>query len=672
MSKEYGNGDIKRLSEIEKVRKKPAVIFGSSTLEGCIHSVFEVISNSIDESRAGYGDEIWVTVHSDNSWTVKDLGRGIPMAMNKKEKMMNYELVFCTLYAGGKYDEDSDAYKYSLGTNGLGVTATNFASKWFKVETKRDGKIYTVGFEQGLEKEKYKEVVDKDKNQKTGTTISWLPDLEIFDDINIPQDRMINTLKTQAIVNKGLTLHFTDERDGFSEDYYYKDGVQEYVKGLIKKKITEEPIYIDFEGRGRDRADRKDYSVKGEILLVFDKIVSISEYYHNSSYLKNGGSPKEAKEAALLEFFEKEVKKKDYKNKIEYSDIGESLIFISNTFSTHTDYEGQTKYAIHNRFIEDIMKEQIIEALKKWAKDDSEGYDAVCEEIIANAESRIKANELKDVMKGGITGKIKNLSDRIKKYIDCRSKDNNVAEFIIAEGDSAIGSLKSARHGEFQALLPIRGKSLNVYKANYKQLFDNEEIKNIMKIVGTGVETEESKKETKTKQGKKDVKTKESKKKNALPEFNINNRRFSKIIFATDEDDDAYHIRSLLICIFWKLTPELIKQGYVYYLRTPLFEIQVLSGNEKGKMLYAFTDEERDKISKQYDDKVKCSRNKGLGELQADTLNIFMTPGTRKLIRITMNDVKKAEKNLELWMGDDAEPRKKYMTEHGNEYIIEE
>jgi len=639
----YDNNSIRALEKTEQVRLKPAVIFGSNDINGCIQSIFEILSNSIDEAREGYGDNIELTIHKDNSITVKDHGRGVPMAMNRKEGKYNFELVFDHLYAGGKYN--SKDYTYSLGTNGLGATATNYASQWFKVESIRDGKKYSVEFNEGVLVGKMKSEPCKDP---TGTTISFLPDLDVFTDIIVDKQIIIDTLKSQAIVNAGLTFKFKDEREKYKETFCYPEGVLGYAKELAGDTPLTDPIHFTFEGSGKDRADKPNYKVKGEVVAIFNNKHTDSLYFHNSSPLLYGGSPRRAREKALMEFFKTELKKTDNNRakELEFDDIQDSKIFISNTFSTETSYENQTKRAINNKFIEDFLTQQITKYLKEWAKEKPMELDKVTNQVSINIQSRKSASAQKLATKQKLTNKIK-LDDRIKNFVDCRNKDPENRELFIAEGLSAMGSLKQARNGESQALLAIRGKILNTLKTDYNTIFKNELIMDIMKLVGTGVEMK-------------------GKGKNNIGNFDIDNRRFDKIIIATDQDVDGLHIISLCLTLFYKLTPELIKQGHIYFLDTPLYEIQIQEGKNKGKMKYAFTDQEMLEMTK--DIKCKVSRNKGLGEVDYQTMAIFMAPATRHLTQVTMEDAKEAEKILELFMGSDSADRKEYITLHGKEY----
>lgn len=647
MAKRYDNNSISALKGADRIRKRVAVMLGSDDIQGVQHGVFEIISNSIDEARSGHGNQINITINKDNSIKVEDFGRGVPMDWNKTEERYNWELIFCEMYSGSKYDNTT--YDFSLGINGLGTFATQASSEWFEVESRRDNKIYKMSFEKGEPVGKLSKTKDTVKPQKTGTIQTFKPDLEVFTDIVIDKDWYLQMLKEQAIVNAGLIFNFEDKRDGTKEKICYPEGILGYAKELSGEETLTDPINFTFEGSGKDRADKPNYKVKGEIVIIFNNKSDEALYFHNSSPLSYGGSPRRAKEKAFTEFFKSEIKKKEpnRSKELEFEDIQDSMVFISNTFSTETSYENQTKRAINNKFIEDFLTQQITKNLKEWAKENPMELEKVTNQISINIQSRKSASAQKLATKQKLTNKIK-LDDRIKNFVDCRNKDPEDRELFIAEGLSAMGSLKQARNGESQALLAIRGKILNTLKSDYNTIFKNDLIMDIMKLVGTGVEM------------------KGGKGKNNLGNFDIENRRFDKIIIATDQDVDGLHIISLCLTLFYKLTPELIKQGHVYFLDTPLYEIQVLEGKDKGKMLYAFTDQEMNEMTK--DIKCKVSRNKGLGEVDYKTMSLFMAPETRHLTQVTMDDVKEAEKMLELFMGSDSSDRKEYITAHGKEY----
>ena len=643
MGKEYNNESIKKLSEIEKARKKTPIFFGTTGLNGCYHTITEIVANSVDEAKKGYGNKIYVTVDKDNSWTVEDEGRGLPMAYNKKEKTENYKLNLEVLFAGGKMEDDG-TYEMALGTNGCGLCATNFTSEWCKVESRRDGKIYTVGYKEGIETDKFKEVVDKNKKQKTGTKVSWLPDLKVFKDRVIPKEMVSHYLKLQAMITKGVTFYFEDKRDNTKEEFYFEKGIVGYAQELAGNETLSDPIVINCDGKGRDRADLDDYRVKAEIVILFNGKKSLQEYYHNSSFLKNGGSPHTAKDRAMLEFFSDELKKKGLiKNSLNISDIDENMIFISNSFSSKADYEGQTKFAVDNKFLEDFLTENILKSLKEWSKNSKMDFEKVCKEISISCESRVKANETKSITKQKLGGAIK-LSQKIDKFTECKSKDNEITECFFVEGDSASGTIKNARNSDFQSVYALRGKPKNVLKMNTSEILGYPILVNILKVIGTGIQLE-------------------SKKKNAIGDFDINNRRFKKYIFATDSDIDGMHIQALLMTIFYRLMRPLIEEGYVYILNTPLFIVDTPDGS-----IDCYSDEEKDSILKKYGNKVKkISRYKGLGEFNADQFERFLKPDTRHLTQITLEDCKQASEKIELWMGKDSDPRKAYILKHGAE-----
>lgn len=643
MAKKYDDSSISSLKGADRIRKRVGVMLGSNDIQGTQHAVFEIISNSIDEARSGYGNEINITIGTDNSIEIEDFGRGVPMDYNKAEDRYNWELIFCEMYSGSKYSNDS--YDFSLGINGLGTFAAQASSEWFKVESRRDGKVFKMNFEKGEPVGKLVKEKDSTKPQKTGTKQIFKPDLEVFTDIAIDKEWYMQMLKEQAIVNNGLTFNFEDKRDGTKETICYPDGILGYAKELAGEQSLTDPINFSFEGSGKDRSDKPNYKVKGEVAIIFNNTHTESLYFHNSSPLAYGGSPRKAKEKALLEFFKGEIKKLDASKAkdLEFDDIQDSMIFISNTFSTETSYENQTKRAINNKFIEDFLTLQITKNLKDWSKENPMELEKVTNQVSINIQSRKSASAQKLATKQKLTSKLK-IDDKIKNFVDCRSKDSKKRELFIAEGLSAQGSLKAARDAEFQALLPIRGKLLNTLKVDYSTIFKNELIMDIMKLVGTGVEMKAGKN-------------------NKLGNFDYNNLRFNKIIIAADSDIDGKHIESLLITLFYKLTPELIKNNHIYILQTPLFEIEYSGDKQKH---FAFSEDDMLKMTK--GKKCKVGRNKGLGEIDADDFAQFMHPDTRHLLQVTIDEVENAKSMLELFMGSDSSDRKEYITAHGNEY----
>ena len=578
-SKSYDNTSISSLKGADRVRKRPAVIFGSDGIEGCQHSMFEILSNSIDEAREGYGNVVNITRYLDMSIEVEDFGRGIPVEYNEREKKYNWELVFCELYAGGKYKNNAGGdYEYSLGLNGLGACATQYSSEYMDVEILRDGYKFNLHFEKGenvggLEKTKF-------RHRHTGSKIRWKPDINVFTDINISADFYKSTLNRQAVVNSGIKFVFKNETEpGKFEtfEYYYENGIVDYVKEISSEKELTSVHYIEAERKGRDRSDLDEYKVKMSFAFCFNNEKNALEYYHNSSFLEHGGAPDKAVRNAFVYAIDKYIKQnnKYTKNeaKIQFSDIEDSLILVGNSFSTMTSYENQTKKAITNPFIQETMTEFLREQLSIYLIENKMDAEKICEQILVNKRSRETADATRIKIKKKLDGKI-DVANRVKKFVDCRSKDVSKREVYIVEGDSALGACKLGRDSEFQAIIPIRGKILNCLKAEYNKIFASEIITDLLKVLGCGVE----------------ISTKHNK---DLSSFDINNLRWSKIIICTDADVDGYQIRTLILTMIYRLAPTLIDEGYVYIAESPLYEITY-----KEKSYFAFNETEKADIMK--------------------------------------------------------------------------
>ncbi len=648
----YGNTSISSLKGADRVRKRPAVIFGSDGLDGCKHAMFEILSNSIDEAKEGHGKVIEVKRFLDRSIEVNDYGRGIPVDYNPNENKYNWELVFCELYAGGKYNNnEGEHYEYSLGLNGLGCCATQYASKYMDVTVKRDGAIYSLHFEKGenvggLRKE---EATDK----KTGTRIKWLPDLDVFTDIDIELEYYITVLRKQAVVNGGVTFKLYDEKeDGSFEEYVflYKNGILDYMEEINEgKNFT--PIHsVSCERTGRDRSDKKDYKLKLNIAFSFNNHINTIEYYHNSSFLEHGGAPDKAVKNAFVYAIDKHIKQlnKYTKNdsKINFNDVEDSLVLISNSFSTDTSYENQTKKAITNKFIQDAMTEFLKEQLEIYFIENAKDAEKIVEQILINKRSREQAEKTKLNIKKTLTSNI-DVTNKIAKFVDCRTKDVEKREVYIVEGDSALGSCKLGRDAEFQAVMPVRGKILNCLKAEYSKIFKSEIIVDLMRILGCGVEI--NMKHTKD-----------------LSSFDLDKLRWDKIIICTDADVDGFQIRTLILTMLYRLTPTLIEKGKVYIAESPLFEIT--SGD---KTYFAYDEREKtDIINKLDGKKYSIQRSKGLGENNPDMMwETTMNPETRRLIKVMPDDINKTKETFELLLGDNLQGRKTYIQEHGMEYM---
>lgn len=648
----YDNEAISMLKGAERVRMRPGVIFGSDDIEGCTHGFFEILSNSTDEAKAGHGKKIEVKRFKDHSIEVKDFGRGVPLDWNEKEQRFNWDLIYCELYAGGKYDKDGGMYNFSLGLNGLGACATQYASEWFDVISVRDGFQYSVHFEKGenvggLHKE-------PTTSRRTGTTQRWKPDIEVFTDIDISLEAFQRIMKQQAIVNAGITYSLWDEASGERFEYLYPEGIVGYINEIGGDSDFTEPFVMSGKGKGRDRDDKDSYAVEADVVFCFNNKVNLLQYFHNSSWLEHGGSPDRAVKSAFVSAFDKEIKNRGKytktESKITFGDIQDSLILVTNSFSTETSYENQTKKAINNKYVQDFLADLIKSKLEIWFIEHKADADKAIDQVLINKRSRESAESQRIVVKKKLMEKT-DVTNKVKKFVDCRSKDPNERELWIVEGDSALGSLLTARDATYQALMPIRGKILNLEKASLQQVFQSDVIMDLIRVMGCGVEV----------RGKKLPKD--------IPAFDLNKLKFNKIVCCSDQDVDGFHIRSLVTTMVWKLCPQIIENGYLYFAETPLYEITYRNG-KKEETFFAFTDAERDRIINSKDSsKLKIQRSKGLGENDAPMMHRFMDPETRKLIRVTAEEAEQMAYWFGLFMGSDVGPRKAYIEENGHLYM---
>ena len=647
----YGNDSISALKGADRVRKRPAVIFGSDGLEGCEHAVFEILSNAIDEARAGHGDCITITRYEDHSVEVEDFGRGCPVDWNEAEQKYNWELVFCELYAGGKYDNDEgESYEYSLGLNGLGACATQYSSRWFDAEIVRDGYQYKLHFERG---ENVGGLMKSPAQRKrTGSRFHWLPDLDVFTDINVPADYFHDICKRQAVVNAGVTFRFRNQAgSGFeTTEYRYPNGILDYVTELSEDAALTMPQFWEAERRGRDREDKPEYKVKLSAALCFSNKVNIIEYYHNSSFLEHGGAPEKAVKNAFVYAIDAYIKQsgKYAKNesKITFQDVEDCLILVTNCFSTRTSYENQTKKAITNRFVQEAMTDFFRSRLQVYFIENKQEADRIADQVLVNKRSRESAEKARLNIKKKLSGSI-DIANRVQKFVDCRSRDVSRREIYIVEGDSALGSVKLGRDAEFQGIMPLRGKILNCLKANYDRIFKSDVITDLIRVLGCGVE----------------VKNKHSK---DLATFDLQALRWSKVIICTDADVDGYQIRTLVLTMLYRLTPTLIEQGYVYIAESPLFEI-----NTKDKTYFAYNETEKAQILKKLEGKrYTIARSKGLGENEPDMMWMTtMNPETRRLIKVMPEDAERTAQYFDLLQGDNLSGRKQYIQDHGYEFL---
>ena len=648
----YGNDSISMLKGADRVRKRPAVIFGSDGLEGCEHSVFEILSNSIDEAREGFGKKIIVTKYQDGSIEVQDFGRGIPVDYNQAEQRYNWELVFCELYAGGKYkNNEGESYEYSLGLNGLGLCATQYSSAYMDVEIHTGEFQYNLRFEKGeIAGEMQKQ---PDKRRQTGTTIRWKPDLDVFTDIDVPASYFEETLKRQAVVNKGLLFEFIDQtaEDGTKkQEFLYEDGITDYVKEIAGDQSLTSVQYWEAERRGRDRSDKPEYKVKLSVALTFSNRVQMTEYYHNSSWLEHGGSPERAVRQAFVSQIDSYLKQngKYLKNeaKIAFADVDDCLVLVSSSFSTQTSYENQTKKAITNKFIYEAMTEFLKHQLEVYFIENPDEAIKIAEQVLINKRSRENAEKTRLNLKKKLAGSL-DLANRVEKFVDCRSKDVSVRELYIVEGDSALGACKMSRDAEFQAIFPVRGKILNCLKADFDRIFKNDVIPNVLRLLGCGVE----------------VKAKANK---DFSTFDLSSLRWNKIVICTDADVDGFQIRTLILTMLYRLVPTLIEEGYVYIAESPLFEIET-----KEKTYFAYTEKEKQEIMAEIgNQKCTLNRSKGLGENEPDMMWLTtMNPDTRRLIKVMPDDAKRTAEMFDVLLGDNLQGRKDFIAEFGSDYL---
>ncbi len=648
---EYGNTSISQLKGADRVRKRPAVIFGSDGLEGCQHAVFEILSNAIDEAREGHGNIITVTRYDDKSIEVEDFGRGCPVDWNENEGRYNWELVFCELYAGGKYQNDEgENYEFSLGLNGLGSCATQYASEYFDAVIYRDGFKYTLHFEKGeniggLQK-------DPADRKKTGSCFHWKPDLDVFTDIDVPVSYFTDTLRRQAVVNAGVVFRFRNQTGGKfeTEEFKYENGILDYVAEISGEDTLSSPVFFETERRGRDREDKPEYKTKLTAAFCFSNKVSAIEYYHNSSWLEYGGSPDKAVRSAFTFAVDAYIKKigKYQKNesKIGFQDVADCLVLVTNCFSTQTSYENQTKKAINNKFIQEAMTEFFRSKLEVYFIEHKAEADKIAQQVLINKRSREQAEKTRLNLKKKLTGSM-DISNRVQKFVDCRSKDIEKREIYIVEGDSALGACKLSRDADFQGIMPVRGKILNCLKADYGRIFKSEIITDLIKVLGCGVQVEKGR--------GKDMTT-----------FDLDNLRWNKIIICTDADVDGFQIRTLILTMLYRLMPTLIEKGFVYIAESPLYEIET-----KDKTYFAYSDKEKGEITAKLDGtKFSINRSKGLGENDPEMMWLTtMSPDTRRLIRVMPEDAQQTSDSFDLLLGDNLAGRKEHIADNGYKYL---
>ena len=652
---DYGDHSITSLKGPDRVRKRPGVIFGSDGIEGCCHSMFEILSNAIDEAREGFGDLITVTRYADLSIEVEDRGRGMPLGYNEKEGRYNWDLIFCELYAGGKYDNNSgESYEFSLGLNGLGACATQYASEYMDVTVYSGGKRHFLHFEKGENRTPNAGasglITEDCAARRKGTIIRWRPDIDVFTDINIPVEHYVETMRRQAVVNGGLRFVLRNETaDGFeTSEFFYENGIVDYAREISGDEALTSIRFLTGERRGRDREDKPEYKLKLSASFCFSNQSSLCEYYHNSSWLEHGGAPDKAARSAFVSAVDGCLKQNGKyakgESKIAFQDIADSLILITNCFSTYTSYENQTKKSITNKFIQEAMTDFLRSNLEVYFIENRAEAERICDQLLVNKRSREQAERARQNIKKKLSGDI-GITNRVQKFVDCRSRDLSVRELYIVEGDSALGSCKLGRDAEFQAIMPVRGKILNCLKAEMDKIFKNDIITDLLKVLGCGVEVKGNKE---------------------LHSFDLSNLQWNKVIICTDADVDGFHIRTHILAMLYRLVPTLIREKYVYIAESPLYEISV-----KGKPRFAYSDREKnDIIASLSGQKYHIMRSKGLGENEPEMMwQTTMNPKTRRLIRVMPEDARHTADMFDLMLGDNLAGRKEYIAQFGSDYL---
>jgi DNA gyrase subunit B len=628
----YDAGQIQVLKGLDAVRKRPGMYIGSTSERGLHHLVFEVVDNSIDEALAGHADAIAVTIHPDNSITVVDNGRGIPVDMHPTEKMPGVELAMTVLHAGGKFDKNS--YKVSGGLHGVGVSVVNALSEQLKVSVKRDAKEWYMEFARGKTVTKLKKLRDVPKKE-TGTIVWFKPDPEIFTDLVYRYDTIAMRLRELSFLNKGVTIALKDEREGEAkeETFHAKGGLKEFVQHLNRgrKSLHPEVLYVD--------TTREDIGI--ELALQYNDGYNDTTFsFVNNINTHEGGTHLTGFKAALTRVINSYANKGGFLKKADFTlsgdDVREGLTAVLSVKVREPQFEGQTKTKLGNSEVESAVKTVVGEWLGGYLEEHPRTANIVVEKAVSAARAREAARKARDLTRRKSALDVGNLPG---KLADCSLSDPSLCEIYLVEGDSAGGSAKQGRKREFQAILPLRGKIINVEKARIDKVFANEEIRTIITAIGSGIKEE----------------------------FDLGKARYHKIIIMTDADVDGAHIRTLLLTFFYRQMPELIEAGFVYIAQPPLFRVS--KGKEEH---YAFDLKERDDIIKRLgggngDGKsnINVQRYKGLGEMNADQLfDTTMDPERRTLMKVNIDDAVTANEMFEKLMGDEVEPRRLFIEQN--------
>jgi len=625
-NKEYSAKQIKVLEGLEAVRKRPSMYIGSTDNRGLHHLVYEVVDNSIDEALAGFCSNIRVTIRNDNSVMVEDDGRGIPIDIIPKYNKSALEIVMTMLHAGGKFD--SSIYKVSGGLHGVGVSVVNALSEWLEVKVKRNGKLYRQKYEKG---KKITELEILGDATGTGTTITFKPDKDIFEEVKFNIETVSNRLRELAFLNKNLKISIKEESSEQEQVFQYKGGIVSFIEYLKKNKnvLHEKPIYFQ----------KQKGTTVVEIAMQYNDSYNENIYsFVNNIHTYEGGTHLAGFKAALTKVANEYAKskgilKKDFK--LSGDDVREGLIAIINIKLSNPQFEGQTKTKLGNSEIKGIVESLVSDGLSDFFEENPDITKKILSKAIEASEAREAARKARELTRRKNALEVSSLPG---KLADCSEKDPSKCEIYIVEGDSAGGSAKQGRDRKYQAILPLRGKILNVEKARLTKIFKNEEIKSLITAIGAGVGNDNG--------------------------FNIKKARYHKIIIMTDADVDGSHIRTLLLTLFFRYMRTLIEAGYIYIAQPPLYKIK------KGKReLYAYNDNELQKeLSKIGNDGVKIQRYKGLGEMNPEQLwETTMNPEARNMLRVTIEDAIMADEIFTILMGDKVEPRRKFIEKHAKD-----
>ena len=651
----YGEDSLKQLKGTEAIRKKIQVYFGTNDEDGVAHGIYEIITNSVDEARQGFCSKINVKIEADGTVTVQDNGRGVPMDWNETEKKWNWELVFCTLHASGKFEEGN--YSAAAGTNGVGCTAMNFTSDFMEVWSTRNNKTYHIRFEKGIPVSKLEITVPI--QDSTGTIIKFRPDPEVYSNINKAvktPEYWLNQLRIDAMLHDGLEM----ELDHFELDkpisMKFDGGIAEFVDVVSERPMLRHAMYAEETVVicNDDQVDKTPFEFKQRVAFNFSREQSMVQMYHDGIYLFDGGATMEALKRGMLLAFEHIAKEngKLSSGKFSFKDIEQMLICVGDTNAPGylTFFKNQTKSEVTNQSFFSAYAQFIYNNIRKWEKQDKLTVGKIIDEIVINKKAREEAERVSKKVVNSLSKSVYGIGNKPKKFVDCKSRNVLEREIWIVEGDSAAGSCKLARDSQFQGIMPVRGKIINCLKEDLSRVLNSEIIIDLLRIFGCGIEAK-------------------SKHIENLPEFNLSKLDWGKIIICTDADVDGMQIRCLVIGMIYKLCPTLLKAGKVYIAETPLFEMSYKKDTE-----FAYSEEDKEVIFKKFESmgvprsKVTVNRSKGLGENDPDMMNkSTMNPATRHLIRVEYpEDDSDLAAVFAAVLGNDLETRKSLIQEYFN------